>query len=525
MNTEDRQFSVRSLAMLAGALSRKYNVTVQSGGTTAYTSPRADGGVVINIPSVEIEDANYKTLIRGYIDHETGHNTATEWVVWQECSALGPFYKSIANIYEDAFVEKRMGQCYAGCGRNLMELNTLLFGTQYEPAADSDGVPARIARYLLWSVIGRTNGNVQRHVRQRRDELEAVLPGLADALDPLVDEAQHINSTRDTYELTKKTKALLQQWLKDNPQPQSGQDDGSADGDELQQAVNGGDTDTSGYGTDIGQRVQEAISGDKDLQQALQDYDCRLQQHTTGVGGRGDASFGVLPEDRASEALRVAGALSVQLQALLQHRILNREGRSRQGRLDFHKLHRLTVNDPRVFRRRVEKFKLNTEVIVLADASGSMGGEKARVTSEAMYALASSMRMLPGVRSAVYAFHDRDFTKILGFDELLTRERFFMRDPDGNTPGGAGLHYALQQFSADNTKRRICIVLTDGAIDDEELWRVNAAAAEQHGIELLGVGIMDRHITSLLHDGECEVVSNLDELAPALFRMLQRRLV
>ena len=54
------------LPLLACILGKQYNITVEIGGTTAYTN-----GKTIHIPSLEIgTDEMYINMTRGYVDHE-----------------------------------------------------------------------------------------------------------------------------------------------------------------------------------------------------------------------------------------------------------------------------------------------------------------------------------------------------------------------------------------------------------------------------------------------------------------------
>lgn len=515
------RFQLSSLAMVAGALSRKYGVRVRSSGDDAFTVPDKNGGYVINIPAVAVDDPEYVGMIRGFIDHETAHCRFTDWDVWKKCTDLGDFYKAVGNIFEDGFIERRISGSFIGCKHNLERLATLMFDTKFEKAEPADSPEhtlARIARYILYVVRGESNGNIAKHIPQRREELEEVLPGLAAELDPLLAEAADIDSTSDTLDLTRRVKQLLQKYMQDYPQEQGqGQGDGVAD------ALNGGDTDTSEYGTDVSQQVQDAINDNSDWKQAMRDAtegDHGLQACDADAPGQ----WNDLSEEHAGEALRAAAALDAQLNALLQHKTLNREGYARRGRLDKHRLYRLAVNDPRIFTRRVERVKTNTEVVVLTDASGSMYGDKAKTTSMAMYALAAALRKLKGVRSAVYAFGGHKFVKVLGFDRMLTRIGMSM-DPDGGTPAGYGLHNALQQFTPDDSVRKICIVMTDGAIDERELWDMNLKLARKHGVEVVGVGIEDDYIRQILPEQDCKVIKSVHELAPALFSIMRRRLV
>ena len=57
------------LPLLVCILGKQYNITVEIGGTTAYTN-----GKTIHIPSLKIDtDEIYINMTRGYVDHEAAH--------------------------------------------------------------------------------------------------------------------------------------------------------------------------------------------------------------------------------------------------------------------------------------------------------------------------------------------------------------------------------------------------------------------------------------------------------------------
>ena len=119
---------IMSIAMLAGLMSRKYNITIQVSGDGAYTCvDRKTGKVSINIPAVEYGDDKYLGYVRGYIDHEVGHVKYTRHDKLYEAlegvgSSTQVLRKNIWNILEDTYVERMMMQDFAGCGRNLRNL-------------------------------------------------------------------------------------------------------------------------------------------------------------------------------------------------------------------------------------------------------------------------------------------------------------------------------------------------------------------------------------------------------------------
>ena len=76
------------LPLLACILGKQYNITVEIGGTTAYTN-----GKTIHIPSLKIDtDEMYINMTRGYVDHEAAHIRYTDFQLLQSVFGNFSFY-------------------------------------------------------------------------------------------------------------------------------------------------------------------------------------------------------------------------------------------------------------------------------------------------------------------------------------------------------------------------------------------------------------------------------------------------
>lgn len=84
------------LPLLACILGKQYNITVEIGGTTAYTN-----GKTIHIPSLKIDtDEMYINMTRGYVDHEAAHIRYTDFQLLQKAN-LTRLQFHLFNIIED----------------------------------------------------------------------------------------------------------------------------------------------------------------------------------------------------------------------------------------------------------------------------------------------------------------------------------------------------------------------------------------------------------------------------------------
>ena len=197
---------ITSMAMLAGLMSRKYNINMQVSGDIAYTHIDPDTGkVTINIPAVEYEDDKYIGYVRGYIDHEVGHVKYTRHDKLEEAlTGAAPNHramrKNIWNILEDTYVERMMMQDFAGCGRNLRNLVRLVFGEPDDETprmlrvADYIGV---IMNYILFNQRSRMYPFLSDKADVYRDQMETFFPGLVDVINPVMDDAWKENDSTE----------------------------------------------------------------------------------------------------------------------------------------------------------------------------------------------------------------------------------------------------------------------------------------------------------------------------------------
>lgn len=113
------------LPLLACILGKQYNITVEIGGTTAYTN-----GKTIHIPSLKIDtDEIYINMTRGYVDHEAAHIRYTDFQLLQKAN-LTKLQFHLFNIIEDWRVETLLGKHFPGCRKNFDFIIAYLFGKE-----------------------------------------------------------------------------------------------------------------------------------------------------------------------------------------------------------------------------------------------------------------------------------------------------------------------------------------------------------------------------------------------------------
>lgn len=232
-----------------------------------------------------------------------------------------------------------------------------------------------------------------------------------------------------------------------------------------------------------------------------------------------------------------------QVRRLLQIRARSRfEYGQKKGRLDQSRLARIGMRDAPGFNERIFKNKIvndttDTAVTVLLDASGSMHGSKwAHAIKSAELINATVSRAL-GIPLEVLAFTDdhvgsviyeaKKFNQLrVGDEELLNRLSWATSYMSGNADGEAVL-YAYQRLRQRKEKRRVLIVVSDGApscsregdIDTFTKEVIEEIEADRH-VDIYGLGLMS---SSVRHYYKHHVVvSRGDSLEQALLTLIDK---
>lgn len=488
-----------SLAIMAALLSKQYNITITSDGVGAYSAPSQDGGYVINIPAcVDETDKDELALVNAFIDHEAAHVRFTDFHLSEDKSKL---FRTLHNIFEDTLVERRMADIFVGCRRNFAKACKIIFDKRYEEP--ETGIPS-ILTYCLYY----TRSKDHECMRQYLPAIRQVLPNTldTDALDSVLDRIDRCKTTQDTFALTQDVMDFLAFSALPMTEP---------DSVDVRRVL-------------IGERMGNIITNAQQTNPSAQQghsIECRdTRDNPTGFGSPSPVD---LPKrSYAKPALSITSHLDAQLQALMQHRQLSYCASRRRGKIDLHNIARLTVSDPRIFCSRVEKEKVNTDVIIIADASGSMDGMPIAEESKAVYALCHSLARIHGVHTQAYAFYGDLLYTLLKRDEPVHKGKFLINNPQGLTPGGSILQRALQFFDYTQRTKKIIIFMTDGKIDDPRMFFTAYYAGKRQGVDVLGIMIGDKGAlpSCLPARDKCQVDSAAD-LPSALFKIMRDRLL
>ena len=482
------------LPLLASVLGNQYGVTVEIGGSEAYTD-----GKTIHLPALPLDsEPELITMIKGYTDHESAHIRETDFEILRKAN-LTPFQHNLFNILEDWRVEERLSARYPGCRENFRYLIQKLFGTQ--KAGDTNPAFSILNTILLtvrsWSVDA---------IIPRRESvaktMERHYPGLRKALDGILDRVK--DSCKDTgdciryaLELEQATLAwsLEQKSITEPEKEDSGaaQDESVASSnaslDSLAKAVGALSSDElpRGFGEALAERIE--LNRPKDRQKQLR------------VAVTGQKRLAELPPEQVSRIERQTAGLGFRLQGLMQAQksqslreerfpgIAGYGGSYSLGQQRFHDGFRPHAGECRL----------------LCRGKGFQG--------------------IPGVNLGITAFPGANRAKrgatvapVLRHGEKLTAR--FPEIAYGMTPMAESLWWVMQQMCPLRENRKIILIITDGEPDSIPAAQEAFKQAQKKGFECYGLGIMCSSIATLLPHTS-RVIETLPQLAPALFELLE----
>lgn len=559
-----------TLAMVAKAVSLNYNVDVDISGSNAMTYQKQDPytgktSYSISIPTVDVLDKQHMRMVRGYLDHEAGHVRFTDFTLLESLRDDPAYVMSLINIAEDIYVEREMGKRYVGCEKNLRWLSKHLFTENYDKPnlvhlrklrnnleLHFQLFVMHVMNYTLYYMRAKLVADLSPFIPSEQQAVECLAPGLTKNLVPIMEKWFPIlTSTYASCQFSKEMYEAIKQYIK---RPYAGHD--SAGTNPFKKSMQ---DKVKNYANTPKQIAEEM----KDMLEEAAKFSFRKwadgwQQSTfTDIGKSAGAELQAIHdkfmnmfEDRSSrafiahsvpplslfakgdqmppkfvtKAMSITAQLDAQLSGLMQSIVLNRGGHTSRGKLDPRKVYRLNVNNPRVFYRKEERLKFNAQVVILADCSGSMQGQREMMASISTYALARSLRKIPGIRTDVYYYSAVTFERALSQSDHISR--FSRMQTSGGTPTGSAVENALSFFNYWDDSRKIILLVTDGEAQDMEYLRYVLQVAARNNVEVFGVGIDCGAIEEVSEQiKDCKVIKHIRELPAAMFAMLRKALV
>lgn len=522
---------INALPLIAAILGRKYGVRVHVGGEHAYTN-----GKDIHIPSLPLDaDETALNLARSYLDHEAAHLRATDFDALLN-AGLSSIEKHIWNILEDRMVEQKLAAVYPGCRQNLTWLIKHLFLN--ENAAypqEEQGEP--VMDIFNWLLIGVRALDVP-ELKKERDtlagQIECHFPGLLEELNPIVkrisDECVNTQSCINTARCIVTT---LKDYVQNLPAPSQAfpPESLSSAGQEGENEKNNIENIKQLSELLHNQQPLMPVGIGERLGQALQELHQSRGKHLTVARSKPKSGRPMKSQDVA--AIRQATtALRTRLQALLQSTVAVKNRIGRTGRIDARRIARVATADPKIFIRKGKRQRVNTAVHILLDASSSMSEQRMTLACKACYAVASALVHIPGVGVAVTSFpggvlHNgpgqtvswQTVSPVLKHKEKLHNN--FCLPSEGSTPLAEALWWAIQQMHPLSEERKIILILSDGEPDNFDETVDALKMIREQGYEAYGIGIETVAMSRLLPGKLSRTIKDLNELAPAMFTILQ----
>lgn len=559
-----------TLAMVAKAVSLNYNVDVDISGSNAMTYQKQDPytgktSYSISIPTVDVLDKQHMRMVRGYLDHEAGHVRFTDFTLLESLRDDPAYVMSLINIAEDIYVEREMGKRYVGCEKNLRWLSKHLFTENYDKpnlvhlrklrnnlALHFQLFVMHVMNYTLYYMRAKLVADLSPFIPSEQQAVECLAPGLTKNLVPIMEKWFPIlASTHDSCQFGKEIYEAVKQYIK---RPYAGHDP----------------TGTNPFKKSMQDKAKNYANTPKQIAEEMKDMleeaaefsfrktaDGGKQGTFTDIGksagielramhdkfigmfeGKSNRTFiarsvpplslytkgNKIPSNFVTKAMSITAQLDAQLSGLMQSLVLNRGGHTSRGKLDPRKVYRLNVNNPRVFYRKEERLKFSAQVVILADCSGSMQGQREEMASISTYALARSLRKIPGIRTDVYYYSAVTFERALSQSDHISR--FSRMQASGGTPTGSAVENALSFFNYWDDSRKIILLVTDGEAQDMEYLRYVLQVAARNNVEVFGVGIDCGAIEEVSEQiKDCKVIKHIRELPAAMFAMLRKALV
>ncbi|MCW7552717.1 VWA domain-containing protein [Endozoicomonas gorgoniicola] len=222
--------------------------------------------------------------------------------------------------------------------------------------------------------------------------------------------------------------------------------------------------------------------------------------------------------------------LAAQLTGLVQAKTMSRDRTGKRGKkLDGKLLHRMAIGDSRLFCKRSETITIDATVHLCLDISSSMSS-RMELAREAVLALAYGLNQINGVTVSVSAYPGKNdsgvFEVMKPNDQLQDMAAVLSAlNAHDSTPMATGLWHSVHQVLQARAKRRLIIMITDGAPDFDHHQPVMdlVKRCESSAIEVVGLGINVHSVEQLFP--RSVVITELHELKSALFEQARLLLV
>lgn len=520
---------IRPFLLLAKTMSAQHKLTVEfSRDSAAYCSWNKRQGFRIVLPILDCPEAD--KLYKGYIDHEVGHARFTDFGIE---APMTRDVHTLVNIFEDEFVERKMGEAFPGCRGNLRWLARYVFTEEHREKLIASGIKSALFAFALYKRRALLDNELGKSADKIADALTntyGVKPQDLDAMTAKLAEASA--SSVDNKRLAEELRLLFAPYLQSQDrqdQSQSGQDQ-----QQSKQSQSGQDQAQSGQSQDgqdsfddkqfsVSDMANKAMSANRADIEEVRELE-RASRIASTLARVSDKEFFDQRTRPVAIDERVLSALSRRIPPLLQSRAIKPCVIGSRGRLCNKRLARVMTLDPNVFYAPATRIEQSLEIGFLLDYSGSMW-QRVDVFNPVICAALAMLKTLPGIKSFAAGFQGLVY-RILCRKDQRRFTRFPAMIPNGDTPLSAAMINAAAEF--DITGRRLLFVTTDG--QPNETLDVTAETVKwikRLGIELYAIGIAKdaEYVGDIFGEDNSIFIENINQFAPQLEALLRKSIL
>ena len=575
----------RSCAAIAVGIGDKIGVRVV---LDPWTETAFTNGQVIALGRKALM-AEHKALLWGFLIHEAAHIRFTAFdcmksdAVADKIGCPRKIFHKIWNMFEDAFIERKVLELFPGAIGDLTEARRHLVATGNYPLFTAEvEFPELVIRYGFYrAMVCSTN---QRVHRPNMDNARAILAQAVDPsdlalLDAIIDRSVDAECSMDNIEIARD----LFLWLKDHySEPAQADEEGGSQEQDQEQEGDSSQTTVAPEGSEGAENQSGASTSGKGggesskgtakaLNKALSDIEDALEQPQFGKALQEDATKFSPEEDENFSSMASIGPFAsetmqrerraqlhqktsgrqpelpaVERQVSYIYEALKRrvyalgatERQSRpRGRIDARRINRLMAGDLRVFRGTTPHMEPNAAVKVLVDLSGSMSGASLVNALAGAFSLQQAFARYARIPVSVDGFN-REVEPITDWEEPSDSVRRCLNNAvdlcGGCTSLLRGLTYERLCLARRREKRKLLLVLTDGLPTDchvgEAAFKEALLSAQREGIQVFFIGI--GFTPSVLHtfsqalpEGTFVNVNDVDDLGRTMFDIMGRSIV
>lgn len=535
---------------------RPVEVTIRS--NRAYTT-----GSRINIPAGDFTDPDFVTMAHGYIDHELGHNSFTDFSVSKIAKSEGKFLNKLRNALEDVRMEYLQGEAWPGAKLNLNALASLCVKRSNFPPVGQFNTPAEQVLYfcLYW---GRFHINNQFALGPLADDAEKNLREQLgdDLVDKIMSELKLLvsaKSNQDCLDIARSILKLLEDGSSDDDSDGDSDDDSEDDSDDDSDGDSGGDSEDDSDGDSKGdsegdidsqgsggfaltnkQFLKEVLESDEsddisDIHEVIAEKLGEMAEEAQEDGRDTDISgfSAVMPftthpvvGGSVNEAsARAEGRRAFRaIRRVLIDSSMNSQSLARTGRrIAKRRLAAITAGAQSVFERRSVVKEPTAAISFVVDGSLSMAGEKIHLVNEVVFSLVTGLKQARIATQVTY-YGIYDVSDVHGQERLYRAKSFkdkhvtvdnFAVAHGVSTPTAQAMAVEIIELVNRREDKKLLFVLTDGEPNCSKSVEAVRNKAEMAGVRVIPIGIKTSVVGGFDADS-FKSIQNLADLSPAI---------